>query len=61
MIFRLTKAIKMETYTIYWKDYYGNVRHGTQSISYILATEWLNYLKKRHPDIEHWIESTPAV
>lgn len=41
---------------IYWSDNNGKVHHGNEAVSFDLASEWLLFLKKTYPDIQHWIE-----
>ena len=42
-------------YRICWSEngFRGN---GEMTLSWELAQSWLTYLKKKHPDIQHWLE-----
>ena len=47
---------KPTVYRICWREKNGSSGNGEKTLSWELAQSWLTYLRKKHPDMKHWIE-----
>ena len=48
-------------FRICWKENNGHAGCGEYSLSYECAQDWLTYLKRKYPDMKHWIETKSQV
>jgi hypothetical protein len=42
-------------YCICWREENGTSGNGEKTLSWELAHSWLTYLRKKHPDMKHWL------
>ena len=43
-------------FRIAYFHYDGSLQHGEYCLTREQATDWLAYLKEKHPDLRHWAE-----
>jgi hypothetical protein len=43
-------------YRVMWRDIDGKSNHGEYCLSLEEGQAWIDYLRKKHPDMKHWLQ-----
>ena len=47
---------KAQMFRICWKETNGTSGNGEFGLSYECAHDWLTHLRRKYPDMKHWLE-----